>query len=61
MPVWKVLFIVVFGCVCMTLAFATFIVPMTMVESGDRWLSLRRSAFCDRCYGDAVQALSESC
>lgn len=38
MPVWKVLFIVAFGGVCFALAFATFIVPMTMAESGSGWL-----------------------
>jgi hypothetical protein len=40
MRAWKVLFIVAFGCVCLVLALATVIVPMTVVESEYRWLSL---------------------
>jgi len=40
MPVWKVLFIMVFGLVCMGLGLATIIVPMTVVETGFRWVWL---------------------
>ncbi len=51
MPVWKVLFILVFGCVCLTLGLATIIVPMTMVESGYRWLWLAGLLFATVCIG----------
>jgi hypothetical protein len=40
MPAWKVLFVVTFGCVCLALALSTIIVPMTVVQTGDRWLWL---------------------
>ena len=40
MPAWKVLFIMAFGCVCFVFALATVVVPMTMVESGYRWVWL---------------------
>jgi hypothetical protein len=40
MPIWKVLFIVAFGVVCMALALATVIVPMTLVQDNFRWLWL---------------------
>jgi hypothetical protein len=38
MPAWKALFIVVFGFVCLGLALATVVVPMTVDEN--RWLWL---------------------
>jgi uncharacterized membrane protein YozB (DUF420 family) len=38
MPAWKVLIVAVLACVCLGLAFATLIVPMTMTTGGDRWL-----------------------
>jgi hypothetical protein len=37
MPVWKVLFIMLFGAVCLALALATVIVPISMA-GGQRWL-----------------------
>ena len=40
MPVWKVLVVVVLGCACLGLAFATLLVPMTITSGGDRWLWL---------------------
>jgi hypothetical protein len=40
MPAWKVLFIMVFGLVCLVLGLATIIVPMTLVVDGTRWLWL---------------------
>jgi hypothetical protein len=40
MPAWKVVFIMAFGCVCLGLALATVIVPLSLVESGYRWLWL---------------------
>ena len=38
MPAWKVLFTVVFALTCLGLAFATFVVPMTMKPDEPRWL-----------------------
>jgi hypothetical protein len=40
MPTWKVLFIVAFGLLCLGLAFATIIVPMTQSAGDNRWLWL---------------------
>jgi hypothetical protein len=40
MPTWKVLFIMLFGFVCLGLALATVIVPLSMVDSGYRWVWL---------------------
>lgn len=40
MPAWKVFFIALLGCLCLGLAFATLIVPMTMTTGGERWVSL---------------------
>ena len=40
MPAWKVLFIVTFACVCLALAFATLVVPMTQTADQHRWLWL---------------------
>jgi len=40
MPAWKVLFIALLGCLCLGLAFATLIVPMTITTGGERWMSL---------------------
>jgi bacteriorhodopsin len=37
MPAWKVLFIVVFGLVCLALALATVVVPMTLKNDPYRW------------------------
>jgi hypothetical protein len=39
MPVWKVLFIGVFGLVCLALAMATVVVPTSM-SGGEMWLWL---------------------
>jgi hypothetical protein len=39
MPAWKVLFICLFACVCLSLALATLLVPMSH-EGGQRWLWL---------------------
>jgi predicted lipid-binding transport protein (Tim44 family) len=35
MPVWKVLFIGLFACVCLGLALATVVIPMT--KTGGEW------------------------
>src|SRR5437899_4780767 len=40
MPAWKVLFILALALVCLGLAFATFIVPMTLTAGTERWLWL---------------------
>jgi hypothetical protein len=40
MAVWKVLFVLTFALVCFVSVLATIIVPMTMVESGYRWVWL---------------------
>lgn len=40
MPTWKVLLIVVFGCACLALTFATIVVPMTQYAGDNRWLWL---------------------
>jgi hypothetical protein len=40
MPFWKVLFIALLGLICLALALATLIVPMTLVENSFRWLWL---------------------
>jgi hypothetical protein len=37
MSVWKVLFIVVFGGVCLALAFATVVVPTTTAAAAHKW------------------------
>ena len=39
MPAWKVLFILALAMVCLGLAFATFIVPLTL-PGNERWLWL---------------------
>jgi hypothetical protein len=36
MPVWKVLLIGLFGCACLSLATATFVVPFSHT-GGERW------------------------
>jgi len=51
MSAWKVLFIMAFGCVCLALALATVVVPMTVVESWDRWLWLAGLLFATVCMG----------
>lgn len=38
MPAWKVLFIMLFGLVCLGLAFATILVPLTDYAGPQRWL-----------------------
>jgi hypothetical protein len=40
MPIWKVLFIVLLASACLTLAFASLIVPITIATGNDRWLWL---------------------
>jgi hypothetical protein len=40
MPAWKVLLILALALVCLGLAFATFIVPMTLTDGTERWLWL---------------------
>lgn len=40
MPAWKVLFIMMFGLVCLTLAFATILIPLSDYAGKDRWLWL---------------------
>jgi hypothetical protein len=40
MPAWKVLLIAVLFFVCLGLAFASFVVPMTTAAGGNRWLWL---------------------
>jgi hypothetical protein len=37
MPAWKVMFIGAFACVCLALALATLLVPISH-EGGDRWV-----------------------
>jgi membrane protein YdbS with pleckstrin-like domain len=37
MSVWKVLFIAVFACVCLALAFATAVVPTTAAAADNKW------------------------
>jgi len=37
-PLWKVLFILVFACVCLGLALATIVVPLALTEEEHRWL-----------------------
>jgi hypothetical protein len=51
MPTWKVLFIMVFGLVCFGLALATVIVPLSLVESGYRWLWLAGLVLTTVCMG----------
>jgi hypothetical protein len=38
MPTWKVLLVVLFGFICLTLAFATIVVPMTDGGGEHPWL-----------------------
>lgn len=38
MPVWKVLFILVFGCICLALALGTIVVPLALDAEEHRWL-----------------------
>jgi hypothetical protein len=40
MPVWKILFILLFGIVCLAFALATIVVPMTLVVDNTRWFWL---------------------
>jgi len=51
MAVWKVLFVLTFALVCFVSALATIIVPMTMVESGYRWVWLAGLLFATLCLG----------
>ena len=37
MPAWKVLFIAMLGLICLALALATLVVPLTLVEESSRW------------------------
>ena len=37
MPAWKVFFIALLALVCLGLAFATLIVPMTLTAGAERW------------------------
>jgi hypothetical protein len=60
MPAWKVLFIVAFGGVCLALALATVVVPMTIVESGYRWLSLAGLLFATICMGTLFRLFLKS-
>jgi len=50
MPAWKVLFITAFGLVCLGLALATVIVPLS-VESWHRWLWLVGLLLATVCMG----------
>jgi len=38
MPIWKVLFIVLLGGICLTLGLGTVVVPFSMTEGTERWL-----------------------
>jgi hypothetical protein len=38
MPAWKVLFILVFACVCLALVIATLVVPLALDGESYRWL-----------------------
>src|SRR4051812_48906290 len=38
MPIWKVLFIAVFGCVCLGLALGTIVIPLALDAEDYRWL-----------------------
>lgn len=38
MPFWKVLFIAIFGLLCMGLALSTVVVPFSLYEGTDRWV-----------------------
>ncbi|MGL4555403.1 MAG: hypothetical protein ACRC33_29900 [Gemmataceae bacterium] len=40
MQTWKTLAVIAFGLICLALALATLIVPMTMVDGNERWLWL---------------------
>ncbi len=60
MPAWKVLFIMAFGLVCMGLALATVIVPLSMVESGYRWLWLAGLLVATVCSGTLLKLFLES-
>ena len=40
MPAWKVLIVAFLAIACLTLGFATLIVPMTMTTGGERWMWL---------------------
>jgi hypothetical protein len=51
MSAWKVLFILVFGLVCLGLTLATLIVPWSVVESGYRWLWFGGLLFATVCMG----------
>jgi hypothetical protein len=51
MPAWKVLFILALALVCLGLAFATFIVPMTLTDGTERWLWLAGLLAATACMG----------
>jgi hypothetical protein len=40
MAAWKVLFIALLGLICLGLALATLIVPMTLTVGSERWMWL---------------------
>jgi hypothetical protein len=60
MPAWKVLFIMAFGLVCMGLALATVIVPLSLVESGYRWLWLAGLLVATVCSGTLFKFFLQS-
>jgi hypothetical protein len=51
MPAWKVLFVTAFGLVCLGLALATIIVPLSLIETWHRWLWLVGLLFATVCMG----------
>lgn len=38
MPFWKVLFIMTFAAICLSLALGTIVVPFSMIEGNIKWL-----------------------
>jgi hypothetical protein len=51
MPVWKVLFIMVFGCTCLALVLATIIVPLALTAEDHRWLWFSGLLLASICMG----------
>jgi len=45
MALWKILVVVVFGGVCLTLALSTIIMSMSVAEGGTNWLWLAGLVF----------------
>jgi hypothetical protein len=60
MAAWKILLIMLFGVVCLGLGLATVIVPLTLVESGYRWVWLAGLLVATICMGTLFKLFLQS-